>query len=155
MQMKKNVGLIVVLLVTLWFFGPFFYSDKNEKGNLFVFGKTNSKETDSEIVNTDHVYLKEMLGDSYVADVDYVEMSRPGFVAIVNNDYKIIGASKFIDRGVSRNLSIILTETLKRGDYYNVSIYQDDGDRAFSQKKDNLYLDGEYNVAFVGGFLVK
>ncbi len=155
MNIKKNLGILIALFVSLWFFGPLFSFDTSNKEGLFVSEKLNSNDGDSENLNTNSISIREILGDSYVADVDYLVMPSSGFVAVVNNNSKIIGASKLLDRGVSRNLSIILTESLKRGEYYGVSIYQDDGNKIFSEKDDDIYLYGEHNIAFVGGFLAK
>ncbi len=151
----KHIGSFIVLFVVFWFFGPLFYIDQNRGNNLLVMenGDFNKKISNKNFSSP--VSFKETSANSYAVGIDYASLNDPGFIAIIDNNLKIIGASKFLPKGTSRDFQIILTEPLRKGDYYDVKIYQDNGNRRFYLREDIVYLNPENNLAFVSGFLAQ
>lgn len=89
------------------------------------------------------IRMSDQTAESLTATIDFVSMSKPGFIVIHEDTNgtagEIIGASELVDNGESRNIGIYVRMVAGAG--YYAMLHADDGDGLFNPETDGPVLD--------------
>ncbi|HMO77828.1 MAG TPA: hypothetical protein PKA42_00775 [Candidatus Paceibacterota bacterium] len=93
-----------------------------------------------------------------IALVDYVSLLEPGFIVIrelgVQNPEVVIGVSYLLLGGVTEQVEIPLTKTMRAGATFSATLYQDNGDGIFDLNSDTPIYDPEGQAPLVREFII-
>ncbi len=85
--------------------------------------------------------------------VSYASLAKTGYVVIREDNNgnfgKILGNSRILPAGESRDVFVGLTRTTISGEYLFAVIYEDSGDKIFSPGLDVPSKDGDGNILFM------
>ena len=124
-------------------------------GSVFAykyFG-TNSEDT-SQVLQTGEniIYVSEQRPASSVL-VDWVSMVKGGYVVIYDDNNgkpgEIIGNSKILPEGESRNVPISLVRPTINGEFLFAMLHEDNGDGFFNPSIDILLRDQDGNIMYM------
>ena len=130
-------------------------------GNIFNFGFSSKIEgninNNFNINNTKSSIKILPVSEGRVVKIEEVFLPRSGFVIIKRvlpvKESTIIGASRFLPKGNSKGILVVLSSEVIRGEELSAEVYFDNGDKVFSPEKDTSesskeesYTNTNFNV---------
>src|SRR3989344_3361418 len=124
-------------------------------GGIFAYQYFSFKTEDTSQVlqvGENIIYVAEQRSGPSVL-VDFVSMAKDGYVVIYDNDNgkfgKIIGNSKILPKGESRNVYVGLIRSVVSGESMFAMLHEDNGDNAFYPTIDVPLRDQDGNIMYM------
>lgn len=73
--------------------------------------------------------------------LDYISLSRPGFVVVTTSQGVKVATSDLVPDGENEGISLPATRPLQKGVIYTAHLYYDNGDGVYIEGEDELVLD--------------
>jgi len=124
-------------------------------GSMFAYQYFSAKTEDISQVSQAENSIIYIAGQKtgFSVSVDHVSMAKKGYVVIYDNDNgklgKIIGNSKILPEGESRNVIISLLRMTINGESLFAVLHEDNGDNAFYPDIDTPFYDQDGNIMYI------
>lgn len=141
-DIKIYVAVFVALFISVVLFGLNTSNSNMAKPLLSNVSSSNNSETELPDIS-----ISKPEAGGRIVKISSVDINTPGFIIVRRASSKIIlpiiGASQYLSIGTTNDVLIVLTESIRSGEWLDLNFYKDDGNKSFSSHIDQPVSNNE------------